>query len=199
MPVISSNALYKGYQHLTPIAVKSLAENKEIDTVVLVTAARALFNLKGHTDIEDLPDSKNFEPALEGLEETVRQLTMAKKKIVLVVDNPTLPEPRDCLSRKTSIRALNAFVGNNFNPKCELPLERHLELSKQYRDLLYTIEKRHPDSVKVFDTTRFMCDYEEGLCKPYKNGRFLYRYTDHMSDYAAGLIGTELNSFLQTD
>ena len=197
VPVISNNEIYKKFQHLTLLAVKTFSENKDIEKVVLVTAARALFALKNATDIEDLPSSKNFEFALEGLDETIRQFKIAGKKIVLVMDNPTLPEPNDCLGRITSITTLNTFM-NNYNPRCHLAIERHLELSKQYHTLLSTLEKRYPDSVKVFDTTKFMCDYDEGFCNPSKNGRFLYSYYDHISDYAAGIIGFELNSFLQT-
>ena len=164
VPVISSNIIYKPYQKLTILAVKTLAENKDIETVVLVTATRALFGLKNDFDIEDLPSSTNYEAALEGLDETIKQFRIAGKKIVLVVDNQTLPDPKDCVIRETSIPIFNTFIGNKFNPRCNLSLERHLELSKQYRNLLSAIEKKHSGYVKIFDTTQLMCDYDKGEC-----------------------------------
>ena len=197
VPVISSNEIYKQYQHLTTLAVKTIAENKDIEKVVLVTATRTLFQLKSVTNIEDLPDTKNVELALDGLEETIKQLTTVGKKIVFVVDNPTLPRPNDCIDRKTSSTIINVILVKNSHTRCHLKITRHLELSKQYRDLLSEIEKRHPDFVKVFDTTKFMCDADQGLCEMYENGRLLYSYADHISDYAAGKIGVELNAFLQ--
>ncbi len=48
----------------------------------------------------------------------------------------------------------------------------------------------------VFDTLKYMCDVAAGVCLPYKNGRMMYSYTYHISDYAAGLIGRDLNAYL---
>ena len=41
-----------------------------------------------------------------------------------------------------------------------------------------------------------MCDMPQEVCLPNKNGRVLYSGTDHISDYAAGLIGRDLDEFL---
>ena len=37
----------------------------------------------------------------------------------------------------------------------------------------------------------------KGLCEISKNGRLLYSYSDHISDYSAGLIGRPLNEWLK--
>ena len=197
VPVISNNDMYKKFQHLTPTAVKVISENPNIEKVVLVTAVRQLFGLNSLTNIDDLPSNKNFAIALEGLNETVRQFTLTGKKIVLVIDNPTLPQPEDCLGRETGISLINSIIQKT-NPRCHIPIEKHIKLSEQYHKLLYTIQEQYPLSVKVFDTTKHMCDYKEGFCNPTKNGRFLYSYWDHISDYASGQIGIGLNAFLQT-
>jgi len=42
-----------------------------------------------------------------------------------------------------------------------------------------------------------MCDESKGLCEISKNGRLLYSYSDHISDYSAGLIGRPLNEWLR--
>ena len=49
----------------------------------------------------------------------------------------------------------------------------------------------------IVDTTPYLCDEEQGLCLAHKNGRRLYEYSDHISDYAAGLIGEGLNGMLR--
>ncbi len=195
--VISKNLIYKVHQPVTEIAVKAIAENKNIDKVVMVVAMRNLFKLKNDFSMEDLPGSKNYGAALEGLNNTVDLLIKANKKVVIVVDNPTLPYPEDCMRRITGISFIDRLLPKN-NPDCELKVSRYLELSAHYRKLLNQIEKNYPGNVRVFDTTKYMCDVKNGVCLPSKNGRSLYSHTDHISDYAAGLIGADLNDFLQS-
>ena len=114
-----------------------------------------------------------------------------------VLDNPTLPHPEDCLYRKTSISFVNSIlIKENSNPKCVLSLDKHLSLSSKYRELLEEVKATYPDDVEIFDTTKYLCDMEKRECTHMKDGRFLYSYSDHISDYAAGLIGRDLNTFL---
>jgi hypothetical protein len=63
--------------------------------------------------------------------------------------------------------------------------------------LLAQVQREFPESVRIFDTTKYLCDLEQEVCLPDKNGRALYHFTDHVSDYAAGLIGKDLNEFLR--
>lgn len=195
VPVISNNDIYKRYQTLSAVAVNSVASNKDIETVVLVTATRALFQLSNDIDIQDLPTNKNYFFALEGLKNSVDILRSAGKKIILVIDNPTLPHPEDCLNRKTSIPFANSILVKE-NPKCVLALDTHLSLSSKYRELLEEIRATYPNDVEIFDTTKYLCDMKKRECTHVKDGRFLYSYTDHISDYAAGLIGRDLNKYL---
>jgi hypothetical protein len=194
-PVISNKEIYKDFQLLSMAAVNSVALNKKIEKVVLVISTRGLFQLSNDVDIEDLPTNKNYLSALEGLKNTVDILRSAGKGIVLVVDNPTLPHPEDCLYRKTSISLVNSILVKE-NPKCVLSLDKHLSLSSKYRELLEEVKATYPNDVKIFDTIKYLCDMDKRQCTHIKNGRFLYSYTDHISDYAAGLIGRDLNTFL---
>jgi len=199
VPIVSDNEIYRRFQSLNSIAIESINKNKNIETVVLVAAVRHLFLLKNEQSIDDLPSSKNYEYALEGLDRAVKQLIGSGKQIVIVVDNPTLPDPRDCIIRTTNFKLINEIFPRKTdysNPRCRLDLNHHLELSKQYRDLLASVATKNPGKVKIFDTTKYMCDVSRGVCLPSKNGRLLYSYADHISDYAAGLIGKDLNAFL---
>jgi len=197
VPVLSDSRIYNSYQKLTNIAIDAIINNTNIETVAFMTATRVLFQLKNDHSIEDLPTNKNYDVALDGLKNSTGKLINAGKKIVLIVDNPTLPDPKDCLNRKTSSDLLNNILLKSPNEHCRLQLSRHLELSQQYRKLLFEVQAGNPEKIKIFDTTQYLCDMTQGVCLSHKNGRRLYRYTDHVSDYAAGLIGEGLNAFLQ--
>lgn len=197
--VVSSKRIYANNQPNTEIAIRALNENGTIEKIALVVAARELFALKTDISVDDLPSSKNYGAALEGLENTVGLLIKANKKVVIVTDNPSLPYPEDCLRRVTGVGFIDKITdAYQTRSQCRLELGRHLQLTEQYRMLLAEVQREFPESVRIFDTTKYLCDLEQGVCLPDKNGRALYRFTDHVSDYAAGLIGKELNEFLRS-
>ena len=198
IPLISESELYKKTMPMSKAAIKSIAENKNIEKVVFVMATRNLFDLPSDVSIEQLPFTKNYEIALNGLKESVKFFERHKKKVVLVVDNPTLPHPEDCLNRKTTITILNQYIGNNFPEDCVISLVKHRELSAKYMDLLRETQRNYPNTVTIFDTAQYLCNLESLVCEHKKNKRFLYGYTDHISDYASGLIGADLNLYLES-
>ena len=132
--------------------------------------------------------------ALDGLSGAISLLLKAGKKVVLVADNPALPSPMDCIARTTSL----AFIKSGRNEGCQLPASKFREQTAVYRKLLSELKARHGSAVDVFDPTDIYCDAATGTCGPTRNGRILYAYTDHISDYAAGLVGVELNEFLNS-
>ena len=197
VPIISNLEIYKNFQPLTKIAVSTIAANKNIRYVLIANSTRAIFQLHGDEDISDLPQNKNYQAALDGLDTTVTTLIRSNKKIILLVDNPTLPHPEDCIERAKNIPLLSSIYKNK-NPKCTLSLEKHYSLSFKYRKLLEEIQLRHKNEIKIFDTTKYFCDIKNKICTQEYNGRALYSFTDHMSDYAAGLIGKDLNRMLNS-
>ncbi len=196
VPVISNRPIFANYQKLANIAIKAVSENPKIETVALVTAVRSLFRLSNDNSIEDLPNNGNYDAALEGLTNATNMLIKAGKKIVIVVDNPTFPDPRDCVGRTTTSVVLNSVLVKGVSWRCRLEVRRHLELSKPYLDLLDQVRRTNPEKITIFDTLKYFCDLEKGVCLPYRNNRLLYSYSHHMSDYAAGRIGGDLNRFL---
>jgi peptidoglycan/LPS O-acetylase OafA/YrhL len=196
VPAISNQPIFANYQKLAKIAIKAVSENPDIETVALVMAARSLFQLANDYSIEDLPGNENYDAALEGLTNATNLLIKAGKKIVIVVDNPTFPDPRDCVGRTTTSNALNSVLVKSVSLRCRLAVSRHLELSKPYFDLLEEVRKTNPEKITIFDTLKYFCDLEKGICLPYRNNRLLYSYSHHMSDYAAGPIGKDLNHML---
>jgi peptidoglycan/LPS O-acetylase OafA/YrhL len=195
VPILSDNRIFSPYRGAAGTMVNGAAANPDIRVVVVATSARAMFSLEHDDNIEDLPTNNNRDAVAAGLHNTVEKIVRARKKVVLVVDNPTLAHPEDCLGRVTSISVVNKlFVAEN--EKCRISLERQLQLSEKYRSVLEEVRAAFPDDVTLFETATYLCDDVTGYCGMRKGGRFLYGHTDHVSDYAAGLIGKDLNRFL---
>jgi len=178
-------------------AINSLAKNESIHTVLFVGASRNLFGLNEKKFLDDLESSPYFDIAYESVQNAINPLKAAGKKIVILEDNPTLAFPEDCLQRKSTVAAINYFFPKKLNPRCVLTVDQHLNRTEQYRRLLAKLEKNNPGTVTIFYTTPILCDEKKGLCEISKNGRLLYSFTDHISDYSAGLIGRPLNEWLR--
>jgi hypothetical protein len=190
-------------QGLARLALDAVTANPDIDTVVLVTAIRSLFFLGAQdvarydpTYLARLSQTTGRDRALEGLSRFVGVLVDAGKRVVLVVDNPALPDPVDCLFRQTASPLLNRLLTRP-NEACHVPLSRFRAHISVYTDLLAAVQRRFPDHVEIFDASDIYCSVEDDDCGPTRDGRLLYTYTDHISDYAAGLVGDRLNRFLE--
>ncbi len=198
VPILSDNRIFSPYRTVAASMVNAAAANPDIQVVVIATSARAMFSLEHDYTIEDLPTNNNGDAVAAGLRNTVEKIVRARKKVVLVVDNPTLAHPEDCLGRITSIPVVNKlFVAENEN--CRISLDRQLQLSQKYRSVLEDVRAVFTDDVALFETAKYLCDDVTGYCGMRKDGRFLYGHTDHISDYAAGLIGKDLNAFLDAN
>ena len=155
-----------------------------------------LFGLKEGDFLEDLELSPNVDIAISGLQKAIDQFKAVGKKVVIVVDNPALANPEDCMQRSSSLNFINYFFPKKANKRCILPLEDYLKITKKYRLMLLELENKNKGAVKIFDVTPILCDEEKKSCEFSKNNRSLYSYSDHISDYASGLVGEQLNAFL---
>ena len=116
------------------------------------------------------------------------------KKVIIIIDNPGLANPEDCLNRRTTINLLNLWLVNQ-NPLCSITKEKAIKQREPYTKVLSRIVALYPNSVTILDSLDYLCDLENN-CGHTLNGRPLYSYTDHISDYASGLIGKDLNKLL---
>ncbi|MBH3360516.1 acyltransferase family protein [Pseudomonas guariconensis] len=196
-PIISDDPIYSSFQDLGRIAIDRLSNDEKIKVVVVVVATRNLFHLKAIDSIQDLPGSNNYQRAREGLSTAVKMLVGSGKKVVFVVDNPTLKDPKKCISRVTSSNAANDLIGLGRMTDCSISYDEHLVLSKKYRQLLSEIEGDHPGVVKVFDGLDLLCDMKERSCKSFSEGRLLYSYSDHVSNFAGERIAERLIPFVE--
>ncbi|APJ03182.1 hypothetical protein AXG55_04395 [Silvanigrella aquatica] len=196
VPILTDNEIYKKYQIPSQIALRAISENKNIKDVVLVIAVRAIFQLDAYS-VDNSPNN-NYDTAYDGLNKAIDILLHSGKNIVILIDNPTLADPKNCIKRITKFHIMNNYITNKSNPDCEISIKNHLSLSQKYLSLIHNINLKNPDKIKIFDTLKYMCDFKNGICSSHKNGRLMYSYGDHISDYAAGLIGADLNKFLMT-
>ncbi|MEW5851748.1 MAG: acyltransferase family protein [Myxococcota bacterium] len=198
VPVVSTASLYQKDAEATRVAMKTLLAHPDLEVVVLATAIRALFSLAGDEHVEDLEQSPNLQTAFQGLSESIRQLLAAGKAVVFVIDNPTFPDPRRCLTgRITAIPAVNRFLGHEENPRCAMTYEGHLALTRKYRELVTMLQTAHP-RLTVYDPTPLLCDVKANLCRAIVQGTSLYSYTDHISDVSNTRIARELLPLLDS-
>jgi len=192
MPLISSLPVYGAYQKLATLAIDRVAAMPNIEVVVITVATRAIFLLRSVESIEDLPETTLYDAAFDALSRTVGILVAAGKKVVITVDNPTLKDPKYCMARPTSIVELNKLFRLENNESCNIAYSRQMELSKKYRELLSQLERKFPGDVSVMDFTDMLCDISKDRCEVSDNGKLLYSYSDHISNYAASRIARRL-------
>lgn len=198
VPVTSDAAEYSRFQERTRIALERVSASREIEVVVITTSTRALFELKNDYSIDDLPANKNFKLVLDGLDRTVDRLVKAGKKVVITVDNPTLREPKKCFSRATGLDFVNDLLQLiPDRPLCHITLDRHMELSKQYREVLEILQVKYAGKLRIFDPLDLLCDMKNRICGSALNGVPLYGYSDHISERASLLVASKLIPFVE--
>jgi len=194
LPAVSDDPIYAPFQPWTKVALEAVSKNADIKLVILTMSTRGLYALKDDRSIETLPKTPHQKSVIEAVDRVVKALAAVGKKVILTVDNPTLPPPEDCIVRRSSSQSLNWL----FPPKaetCSVSYDRQLELSALYRAALAEIERRNAGVVAIFDTLPVLCDMDARVCRTMENGRLYYAYTDHISDLAAEMIGEQLMPF----
>lgn len=197
IPVLSGRPEYARHQPGTQAALDAVTHNPRIGTVALVAATRSLYQLPLDDSLEGLAASPNRDTAHDGMRRFVEALLHAGKKIVLVVDTPTLADPRKCLA--PARYALPAMLHGWFAaqaPHCELTVEQHRLLSAPYLQMLQEVRQLAPDRITIVDGTSRLCDMRGGVCRLADAEGILYSYTDHISGLAAARIGAVLNAQL---
>jgi peptidoglycan/LPS O-acetylase OafA/YrhL len=172
----------------TDKAIDQIVQNKNIQVVLLTFSSNSLL-----PSMADASDRDQIE-AYKGLESIAAKLGSTNKKVVLLIDNPHLASPQDCFHREVGISIFDNF--NKIDPKCEITIDEFHAFTAKYRKVLKDLAIAHPNLVYVFDTTPYVCSVERGICSYQKDGRRMYSYGAHITDYASGIIGDSLNKYL---
>lgn len=194
LPLLSDDPTYASFQPWTKLALDAIRKNEGIRLVILTMSTRALYGIETDRSLEELPGNPLQPAVVEGLDRMVKALAGAGKKVLVTIDNPTLPPPEDCIQRRSSWGLLNQI----FPPRtttCAVTYDKHLELSALYRAALGEVRRRNPNIFEIFDTLPLLCDMQERVCRSVEQGQLYYAYTDHLSDLAAEKIGKQLMPF----
>ena len=193
-------------RRLSHLAVTAVANNDMIETAVLTAAIRSLFPVRprpgraaseyDYTYLARLKEFAGYDGVLEETSRFVSVLIEHGKRVVFVVDNPPLPDPKDCVFRQTSSSIVNRLLIRP-NEACSVRLSQFRSQGAMYFRLLSDIQDRFRGQVGIVDASDVYCDESRDLCGPTRDDRLLYEYTDHISDYAAGLVGERLNRILE--
>lgn len=173
------------------LALQTIVENPSIRVVALATALRTIFPLDSDTGliaVNAAPPHKKT----AAYSKAIRQLEQSGKRVVFIIDNPTFPDPTSCISGgATSSAFLNQFLRRKENPHCAIRYTEHLAGTQPYRQFIAELKRLHPQLV-VYDPAPLLCDIPNNLCAITRQGKFLYSYGDHVSDYANSMIARDM-------
>ncbi|MEY4752257.1 MAG: hypothetical protein RIQ60_4471 [Pseudomonadota bacterium] len=165
----------------------------DVQGIVLGNAWRGLTRVVDDTDrpIHE-PDAAAQADWLRRHEDFFAPFLAAGKRVVMLRDNPTLPDPNDCIAGDmTSVPGLRQLLRRRENPLCELRLSTHLEWTRSYDAFLAELHRRHPQ-VLVYSQLPLLCDRASDRCPMHRDGAFLYSYGDHISDAANSPVARDM-------
>jgi peptidoglycan/LPS O-acetylase OafA/YrhL len=136
-----------------------------------------------YDDAVDLqnPSEKDFTKALESsMRRSFKMLSDAKKNVVVVLDNPSLPfDPTACVARP--FRITEKTNGCSF-PRQKYDQDRAFSY---YSEIVRRVVIDFPN-VRVIDLSSQLCDSEK--CYVEKGGKVLYSDTNHLSIYGSQYV-----------
>ncbi|WP_406867163.1 acyltransferase family protein [Paraburkholderia fungorum] len=173
------------------VALRTLLSNPALTTVVLVAASR---DIVGPQFAYDGSSKVAMSAANDGLDNAIAVLLHAGKRVVLMLDNPELRDPRQCMDRRPLawpfVRHVLGVSDINPAQRCAISYRSYLDGTSAYRSVVDQMKARHPD-LTVYDPTSVLCDPQRRVCPMTMNKKYLYSYGDHMSDYANGLVAEQ--------
>ena len=173
------------------LALQTVIDNPSIKVVALTTALRTIFQLDSDTGF--IAANAVAPPEKIAIYSgAIQQLEQAGKRVVFVVDNPTFPDPTSCISGgATSSPFLNQFLRRKENTHCSASYTDHLAGTQAYRQFIGELKRLHP-SLTVYDPAPLLCDIPHNVCAVTHEGKFLYSYGDHISDYSNSMIARDM-------
>lgn len=176
----------------TTLAIEALLKDKDIEVVLLGVALRSIFAVQETYSHATMANSPHYQNSLVGLEKTIDLLEKSGKKVVFFMDHPGFPDPKSCISGgMTKSEFLNQFLNRKVNPRCSMTYEQYRFDSQRYFEFVADLKKLHPN-LYVYDPIPLVCDIPNNRCEIAKDGKFLYSYGDHLSDYANSMIAKDL-------
>ena len=197
IPLISDAPELQKYSSNYRSALQQVGQLEGVRWLVLAVSTRGLFQLRRDDSLMELVDYPDYPGVLDRFSRGIELATQLGVPLLVVIDNPTFPAPEKCASRDTGIDFMDAYIAP-YRPACQMTLDAYFEQTRLYRKLIQDTQNRFPDRIiATYDTLPDLCDFKHSLCSMHKDGRYLYGTTDHISEFAARLIGANVNYFLQ--
>jgi hypothetical protein len=179
--------------NLTEQTLSRLEADPAIKVVVLANALRSIFVANKDTGLIDKQYSATEIATMVSKQNAViMRLQAAGKRVVFLMDNPTLPEPTNCVKgAMTNLPLLSSLLTRSINPLCRISYSDYLAGTAAYQNFVAELKKMNPALV-VFDPIPLLCDTPNNVCTYFEGKNFLYGYGDHLSDYANSKIAKQL-------
>ena len=173
------------------LAFQTIADNRAIKVVALTVALRTIFPLDSETGFIAANGAPSSEK-IAAYNRAIQQLEQAGKQVVFVLDNPTFPDPTSCVSGgATASSFLNQFLRRKENIHCSIRYADHLAGTQPYRQFIAELKRLRP-GLAVYDPTPLLCDVPRNVCAVSREGKFLYSYGDHISDFSNSMIARDM-------
>jgi hypothetical protein len=174
-------------------AFDAIDANPNLKVVVLANALRGMYRLDGQSGfIAQHTTSEEVDRNVVMYSERIKHWQASGKRVVFVIDNPTLPDPNSCISGGlTRFDLLNTVLKRKQNPSCQLRFTDHLKGTAAYQEFITKLMHDNP-ALLVYDPLPLLCDVPADICTIAKEGKFLYSYGDHISDHAGMLMAKDM-------
>ncbi|RQP34147.1 acyltransferase family protein [Burkholderia ubonensis] len=178
-------------------ALRMLLDTPELKTVVLVMTDRDVI---GQTFADRDQTAPHASAALDGLDQAVTALERAGRRVALVLDNPRLRDPRQCMDRRplawSFVRQALGVTDLSAAQRCAIGYREHVARMAPFAALVDALKHRHP-ALLVYDPANALCDSSRDVCPMTRDRHYLYSYGDHLSDYGNGLIARQFLPLLR--
>lgn len=179
------------------VALRVLLDRPELKTVVLVMADR---DVTGQTFADARSATPRPTAALDGLDAAVTALERAGRRVALVLDNPRLRDPRQCMDRRPLawpvVRHALGVADMSAAQRCAISYREHVARMAPFTALVEELKRHHP-ALFVYDPASVLCDRSHDVCPMTMDRHYLYSYGDHLSDYGNGLVARQFLPMLQ--
>ena len=175
-------------------AFSALESNPNLQVIVMANALRGLFPLDADTGLiaNSAVDMEAIDQMVATYTRKITQWQSLGKRVVFVVDNPTLPDPNSCITGGlTPFESLNKVLRRAENPYCKLKYSDHMKGTAPFQQFITKLKRANP-ALLVYDPLPLLCDIPADICTIERDGKFLYSYGDHISDHAGMLIADQL-------
>lgn len=179
------------------VALRTLLDRPELKTVVLVMADR---DVTGQTFADAGSATPRPSAALDGLDAAVTALERAGRRVALVLDNPRLRDPRQCMDRRPLawpvVRHALGVADMSAAQRCAISYREHVARMAPFTALVEELKRHHP-ALFVYDPASVLCDRRRDVCPMTMDRHYLYSYGDHLSDYGNGLVARQFLPMLR--